>query len=75
MDRIIGMAAGRLGLPRRTCRAYYRRLLYDLEADQIAGLQAFFDGLHRHGLLDRRVIPSFFDPSAGRVEARKGWAA
>ena len=52
MDRIIGMAAGRLGLPRRTCRAYYRRFLYDLEADQIAGLQAFFDG--RRGILDRR---------------------
>ena len=75
MDRIIGMAADRLGLPRQTCRAYYRRLRYDLEPDQIAGLQAFFDGLHRHGILDRRVTPSFFDPYAGTVEPRKVCAA
>mgnify|MGYP006301884337 CR=1 FL=1 len=54
-------ASARLGIQTETCRRYYDRLHYSLNALQIRGLHRFFAGLRREGLIPKPVTLSFFD--------------
>jgi len=60
MDEIVACAAKRLGIPIARCQEYYRRLDSHLDARKVRGLQLYFDGLHREGILPERVTIAFF---------------
>jgi chorismate dehydratase len=60
MDEIIPEASRRLGIGPDTCRRYYDRLHFGLDADHIRGVRRFFGGLHREGILPRPVEMAFF---------------
>jgi len=53
-------ASTRLGIGTETCRRYYDRLHYSLNGLQIRGLERFFVGLRREGLIPEPVTLSFF---------------
>lgn len=69
LRRILPEASASLGIGPETCRRYYERLHYALDSLQIQGLERFFDGLHREGILSRPVALSFFqEPSRFFIE-------
>ena len=53
-------ASARLGIQTEICRRYYDRLHYSLNGLQIRGLERFFAGLRREGLIPEPVTLSFF---------------
>lgn len=62
MDRVIENACMKTGLPRKTCARYYKVLDCSLTGAHIRGLEIFFGGLHREGILPERFPLEFFDP-------------
>ena len=62
IDDIIGIASGQLDLPLATARFYYKCLHYDLGSNEMKGLEAFFNGLFRKGLLANPAGIHFFEP-------------
>jgi len=65
LARILPEAAYRLGISPEMCRRYYDRLRYTLDPAQIAGLSAFFHGLHAERIISRPVGLSLFrDPGS-----------
>jgi chorismate dehydratase len=64
IDRILPLAAEQLGITEAMCRKYYARLDYGLPPLQVKGLDRFFDGLYREGLISWPVRLSFFQSTA-----------
>lgn len=69
IEKIVPAASQRLRLDGDACRRYYRRLRYDLTSPEIKGLEAFFDGLHRHRLIGKPVAPRFFQEGTAAMNA------
>lgn len=61
MRDILPEASARLGIQPDACRRYYESLHYSLDSLQIRGLERFFAGLRREGLLPKPVTLSFFE--------------
>ncbi|MGE0083108.1 MAG: menaquinone biosynthetic enzyme MqnA/MqnD family protein [Desulfococcaceae bacterium] len=60
IKRILPLASEKLGISTDTCDHYYQRLHYDLSPMQIRGLERFFNGLYREGIISKPVNLSFF---------------
>lgn len=61
MPEIIEKGAGKLGLSKRVVEDYYNHLFCDLDSEKEAGVNLFFDSLHRLELFPEKAEVTFFD--------------
>lgn len=66
IDHIAAMCADQLNIDHHTCRVYFDRLKYDMDANQIKGLKQFFRDAYQAGLIEKEARVSFFDPRFAR---------
>jgi chorismate dehydratase len=60
LDEVSAVAAKRLGLTGDACREYLQRFVpYTLGEDEVAGLRAFGELAHKHGLIKSLPSPEF----------------
>lgn len=65
IEEIAQTASKQLGLPIDAARLYYECLHYDLGGNEMKGLEAFFNGLSRKGLVPEPAEIRFFAPHHG----------
>jgi len=61
IDKVVVSSSEKLGIDKKVCREYYKKLCYDLGELQTKSLKVFFDDLIRKHIFSKKVALSFFE--------------